>query len=63
MFRSKKDIWKSLLYSLLTTNIIMVVIWAIMSAFGYQPHYLMSFVIHNAMALLFWFFRVFEGDW
>jgi len=41
----------------------MVVIWAIMSAFGYQPHYLMSLVIHNAVALLFWLFRTFGRDW
>jgi len=58
----KKNIWKSLLYSLLTANFIMVVIWAIMSAFGYQPHYLMSFVIHNVVAVLFWLFRTFGSD-
>jgi len=33
-----------------------MVVWAIMSAFGYPPHYLMSFVIHNAVVVLFWLF-------
>jgi hypothetical protein len=41
----------------------MVVVWMIMSAFGYPPHYLMSLVIHNVAAVLFWLFRTFGGGW
>ncbi|KLL04853.1 MAG: hypothetical protein MRERV_10c025 [Mycoplasmataceae bacterium RV_VA103A] len=39
----------------------MLVVWAIQSAFGYTPHYWLSFCITNAVALLFWLFRVMEG--
>lgn len=63
MFGQKKNIWKSLGYSLLVTNAIMIVIWTIQSAFGYQPHYLMSFCIHNAIAIMFWLFQVLGSDW
>ncbi|KLL03473.1 MAG: hypothetical protein MRERV_40c010 [Mycoplasmataceae bacterium RV_VA103A] len=59
MFK-KKNIWKSLLITLLINNLAMLVIWTIMSAFGYNPHYLMSFVIHNVLAILFWLARIID---
>ncbi|KLL05395.1 MAG: hypothetical protein MRERV_1c074 [Mycoplasmataceae bacterium RV_VA103A] len=58
-----KNIWKSLLFSLLVSNLAMLVVWTIQSAFGYTPHYLLSFCITNAVALLFWLFRTFGGEW
>jgi hypothetical protein len=64
MFR-KRNIWKSLGYGLLASNVIMVIIWMIESAFGYPPHYLLTFCITNAITILFWLFRVVlpEAGW
>ncbi|WNE40243.1 MAG: hypothetical protein GBAus27B_000310 [Mycoplasmataceae bacterium] len=63
VIREKPNIWKSLLLNLAFSNLIMIVVWAIQIAFGYQPHYLMSLVITNAISLIFWGLRNFGDSW
>ncbi|MCE8163598.1 MAG: hypothetical protein I3274_05295 [Candidatus Moeniiplasma glomeromycotorum] len=60
----KKNIWKSLLVSLIISNILMVVSWVILTAFGYTPHYWLSFCLCNAIVILAWLFQVLiERNW
>jgi len=56
-----KNIWKSLLVNLLISNVVMVMIWLIILAFGYKPHYWLSLTINNVITVLLWALRSFGG--
>ncbi|KLL01689.1 MAG: hypothetical protein MRERC_11c048 [Mycoplasmataceae bacterium RC_NB112A] len=61
--RIKRNRWKSLLYYLITSNIVYSVVYLLYQYFGYQQiKFWHGLVVTNVIVFLFWLFRTIEWE-